>query len=182
MWIGYQVSKVVSTHLWNTPQATFTNRLQRDSFHNWLGGLLGLCNIGGVLQFSWKVGISSSQVCSYRSINDSWVQTYRLMAVQFHRKDVYIPWKSFFWRMFCWMFFVFLFQVAILWLSGCSWKDCTFTPNKRNCGYIKTTKLAPFTSLHCFLECQSILLQPRKKKNCWETTHQVFKLPWKLSS
>ena len=34
-------SKVVSTHLWNTPE-TFTKRLKRDFYHNWLGGLPGV--------------------------------------------------------------------------------------------------------------------------------------------
>ena len=40
-------------------QHTFgTHRLQRDSFHNWLGGLPGVCP-GGVLQFSWKKNMDS---------------------------------------------------------------------------------------------------------------------------
>ena len=65
------LSKVVSTHLWSTPRATFTNRLQRDSFHSGrfgdcLGCALGVyCNFLGLwlemdLDFSdlqWKRSI-----------------------------------------------------------------------------------------------------------------------------
>ena len=40
-----------NTPLEHTPKP-FTNRLWRDSFHSWLGGLPGVCS-KGVLQFSW---------------------------------------------------------------------------------------------------------------------------------
>ena len=37
------VSKVVSTHLWNTPRETSTNRaMNKNSFHSCLGGLFGV--------------------------------------------------------------------------------------------------------------------------------------------
>ena len=43
-------SKVVSTHLWNTPWATFTKRLKRNFFHNWrTGDCLG-CAIWGCVE------------------------------------------------------------------------------------------------------------------------------------
>ena len=41
-----------NTPLEHTPKP-FTNRLWRDSFHSWLGGLPGVCS-KGVLQFSWN--------------------------------------------------------------------------------------------------------------------------------
>ena len=49
-------SKVVSTQLWNTPGATFTNRLQAgDSFHSWRrGGVADWVCSRGVLSFSWR--------------------------------------------------------------------------------------------------------------------------------
>ncbi len=40
-------SKVVSTHLWNTP----LNLYSGDSFHNWLGGLPGVCALGVCCNF-----------------------------------------------------------------------------------------------------------------------------------
>ena len=43
-------SKVVSTQLWNTPRATFTKRLKRDFFHDWQGGLPGVCSKGVLKQ------------------------------------------------------------------------------------------------------------------------------------
>ena len=37
-------SKVVSTHLWNTPLNVYQR--ERDSFHSELGGLPGVCSLG----------------------------------------------------------------------------------------------------------------------------------------
>ena len=53
------LSKVVSTHLSNTPLNLYQHAIKgfRDSFHNWLGGLPGVCS-GGVLQFSWNFVMS----------------------------------------------------------------------------------------------------------------------------
>ena len=47
------LSKVVSTHLWNTSLNLYQQAI-KDSFHNWLGGLPGVCS-WGVLQFSWTL-------------------------------------------------------------------------------------------------------------------------------
>ena len=47
---GWLNSKLVSTHLWNTPRATFTKRLMRDIFHIWPGGLPGVCSRGVLTQ------------------------------------------------------------------------------------------------------------------------------------
>ena len=50
-----QQSKVVEKHteLEHTPSNLYQQAISRDSFHNWLWGLPGVCS-GGVLQFSWK--------------------------------------------------------------------------------------------------------------------------------
>ena len=43
-------SKVVSTHLWNTPLNLY-QRAIRDSFHCWVGGLPGVCSRGVFVTF-----------------------------------------------------------------------------------------------------------------------------------
>ena len=39
-------SKVVSTHLWNTPLNLYQPAISRASFHSWPGGLPGVCSRG----------------------------------------------------------------------------------------------------------------------------------------
>ena len=44
------------TELEHTPKRNlYQQAISRDSFHNWIGGLPGVCS-GGVLQFSWNLG------------------------------------------------------------------------------------------------------------------------------
>ena len=40
------LSKIVSTHLWNTPLNLYQQTISRDSFHSWPGGFPGVCDIG----------------------------------------------------------------------------------------------------------------------------------------
>ena len=50
-------SKVVSTHLWNTPLNFYQQAISRDSFHNWrCRGIAEGVRYRGVLQFSWIDG------------------------------------------------------------------------------------------------------------------------------
>ncbi len=43
-----EISKVVSTHLWNTPLNLYQQAISRDSFHSWPGELPGVrCNFLG---------------------------------------------------------------------------------------------------------------------------------------
>ena len=70
----FNIQHTFGTH----PEQPFTNRLWRDSFHSWRGGLPGVCS-KGVLQFSWNFAMTpkkrSSQALyqvqdvNFRSLN-----------------------------------------------------------------------------------------------------------------
>ena len=93
----FYASKVVSTHLWNTPRATFTKRLKRDFFHNWRfrGIAVFGCAISGCVETTFECCIRSHSgspwapllgkqvVEPFRFGSNSWDRTILRILTQF---------------------------------------------------------------------------------------------------